>query len=210
LKFLGHQGNVFSPAIIDKAIAVEYETEQINRFSVKSMGIDPGFGSSKFACVITQLIDEHTVQVLYANQWERVDFNEILDELWRLICKFDPSKIWVDGANPSVITSLKIQVGDEPDYLAAIERYERAKVDYESVFRVIPVNFNQLNRQMLSHVKMLLESNMLQIHPARFQDLILSLRGAVEKGEFRLDKEKSVKSDLLDALRLSTHHYQFV
>ncbi len=49
------------------------------------MGIDPGFGSSSFGIVINQFIDSSLVQVLHAEQYQKPDFNQMLDVVWDLI-----------------------------------------------------------------------------------------------------------------------------
>lgn len=109
MKYLGLIGNVFHTKDIDHAIekGAQYDPDNINRFAKKSMGIDPGFGSSPFGIVITQFSDEQ-VQVLFAEEFERPDFNEMIDLVTRLASKYgfslnSGSKIFVDGANPSVI-----------------------------------------------------------------------------------------------------------
>jgi hypothetical protein len=39
------------------------------------------------------------------------------------------NKIYVDGANPSFIKSLKLQLGEDPDYDKAIAYYKSQKWD---------------------------------------------------------------------------------
>jgi hypothetical protein len=79
--------------------------------SPHSMGIDPGWGSSPFGIVITNWRDGQ-IHVLYAEEFERPDFNEMLSKISTLMTEYDftkkNGKIYVDGANPSVIKSLKI------------------------------------------------------------------------------------------------------
>jgi hypothetical protein len=55
---------------------------------------------------------------------------------------------------------------------------------------VVPVNFSMEHKLMLGNVKMLLERDggYVAINP-KFDELITSLRTAVEKGEGMLDKE---------------------
>ena len=57
LQYLGLIGNVFSEFSIQNATKIEYNPENINPNAKKSIGVDPGFGSSKFAIVITQYVD---------------------------------------------------------------------------------------------------------------------------------------------------------
>ena len=51
------------------------------------MEIDPAYGSSSFGIVITQLVDSQ-VQVLYANEYQRPDFNEMLNVTMDLVSKY--------------------------------------------------------------------------------------------------------------------------
>jgi hypothetical protein len=57
LQYQGLIGNVFSQLSIENATKIRYDPTKINRNAKKSIGIDPGFGSSKFAIVITQYVD---------------------------------------------------------------------------------------------------------------------------------------------------------
>jgi hypothetical protein len=82
LKYLGRMGNVFHTKDIDIATSEKYDLNYVNPATLKSMGIDPGWGSSAFAVVVTQFQDGQ-VQVLEARQWEKVDFNVIFEELWK-------------------------------------------------------------------------------------------------------------------------------
>jgi hypothetical protein len=60
LQYLGLIGNVFSQLSIENATKIECNPDDINPYAKKSIGIDPGFGSSKFAIVITQYVDGFT------------------------------------------------------------------------------------------------------------------------------------------------------
>jgi hypothetical protein len=51
------------------------------------MGIDPAYGGSSFGIVITQLVDNQ-VQVLYADEFQRPDFNEMLNVTVDLYSKY--------------------------------------------------------------------------------------------------------------------------
>jgi hypothetical protein len=144
LKYLGRVGNTFLSSDIEKALspilapAVNYNYINDHQLSAtapidpdgyiygarKSMGIDPAWGSSAFGIVITRFID-NKVQVIYADQFERPDFNQMIQKVWELYIqyKFDGSidRIYVDGANPSFIRSLKLALGEREDYQKIIE-----------------------------------------------------------------------------------------
>jgi hypothetical protein len=57
LQFVGVVGNVFSQLSIDNATKIAYNPENMNPNAKKSIGVDAGFGSSKFAIVVTQFVD---------------------------------------------------------------------------------------------------------------------------------------------------------
>jgi hypothetical protein len=65
------------------------------------MGIDPGWGSSPFGICITQFVNSNEIQILYADEFERPDYNVMLSKVCELIQNYNPNKILIDGANPS-------------------------------------------------------------------------------------------------------------
>ena len=66
--------------------------------------------------MVTQWQDQQ-IQILHAEEYQRPDFNVMLDMVWSLYDKYHPiNKIYVDGANPSFIKSLKIMLGERSNY----------------------------------------------------------------------------------------------
>jgi len=197
LKYLGVIGNVFHEKDIQKALEMGklYDPDDLSNkdFDSSSMGIDCGFGSSAFGIVITRYANEkEKVQILHAEEFDRPDYNEMLSKVGNLIFEYNPTKIYVDGANPAFIKSLKIQLGDKGIEQREFERL----IDYAKMFkkpidqymRIIPVHFSKEHKNMLAHCKLMLEKEYLEINP-RFAKLVTSLRTAVENGEGVLDKE---------------------
>ena len=208
LKYLGGIGNVFHTKDIDAAIenGKLYDPYIPSEYAKKCMGIDPAYGSSSFGIVVTQFVDGQ-VQILFAEEFQRPDFNEMLSKVWDLLMEFGPmNKIHIDGANPSFIKSLKIKLGEDPDYDRVIDRYKHAKSDWRIGMKAIPVNFNQEHKEMLGHCKMLLEKDYIAINPA-FDKLITSLRTAMAE-ENTLDKESTLYPDIFDAYRLALKYYK--
>src|SRR5919198_3362662 len=86
--------------------------------------------SSAFGIVITRFVDGK-IQILYADQFERPDFNEMIQKVWALYVKFQidgsVDRIYVDGANPSFIRSLKLMLGEHEDYEKIIEHLKIRK-----------------------------------------------------------------------------------
>jgi aromatic ring-cleaving dioxygenase len=125
--------------------------------------------------------------------------------------KYDVDKVYIDGANPSFIKSLKLQIGEDADYDKVIVRYNKEKLGNGiQDMRVVPVNFNSEHKAMLGHCKMLLENDgrNIAINPDRFDKLITALRIAVDN-DGTLDKESTSYNDMFDAFRLALKFYRF-
>jgi hypothetical protein len=127
LKYLGKIGNVFHTKDIEAAIEKgrKYNPDDFNPsfyFTSRSMGIDPAWGSSAFGIVVTQWEDNH-IHILHAEEYRRPDYNELLSTVYSLMSKYSVDKVYIDGANPSFIKSLKLQIGEDPDYDKVIARY---------------------------------------------------------------------------------------
>jgi len=126
--------------------------------------------------------------------------------------KYQVDKIYIDGANPSFIKSLKLQIGEDPDYDKVIARYRSEKMNgkWSQDMRIVPVNFNSEHKGMLGHCKMLLETDggRIAINPNRFYKLITALRTAVDN-DGTLDKEFTSYNDIFDAFRLALKFYRY-
>jgi hypothetical protein len=232
LKYLGRIGNTFLISDIEKALVQLSSDNWRNPIAEnsqqrppdpdeyiygtrKSMGLDPAFGSSAFGVVVTRFVDGKA-QILYADQFERPDFNWMIQKVWELYLKyrFDGStdRIYVDGANPSFIRSLKLALGEREDYEKVIEyRKTKSKLwqDPQQYMTVIPVNFAKEHKDMIAHCRNIMSQGLLTIYPKeRFDKLITSLRTAVDN-EGSLDKEATSYPDIFDAFRLAMKFYRF-
>jgi hypothetical protein len=215
LKYLGKIGNVFHTKDIEAAIEKgrKYDPDAFNRvyLTSRSMGIDPAWGSSAFGIVVTQWVDNH-IQILHAEEYQRPDYNEMLSVVYRLMSKYNVDKVYIDGANPSFIKSLKLQIGEDADYDKVIARYKSEGLgdSWTKDMRIVPVNFNSEHKAMLGHCKMILENDggRMAINPDRFDKLITALRTAVDN-DGTLDKESTSYNDIFDAFRLALKFYHF-
>jgi hypothetical protein len=243
LKYLGRIGNTFLPSDIEKALfplllsssnnstnnnfqLADEQNNSLPSFIIdpdqfilgarKSMGIDPAWGSSAFGIVITRFVDGR-IQILYADQFERPDFNGMIQKVWELYMKynFDGSvdRIYVDGANPSFIRSLKLIIGEREDYEKVIEQRRTFSTklwqDIETMMTIVPVNFAKEHKDMIAHCRNLMSKGLVTIYPKeRFDKLITSLRTAVDN-EGVLDKDATSYPDIFDAFRLAMKFYRF-
>lgn len=201
LQYAGSEGNVFSPLQIDKAVELgeRFKNIPINPMTLHSCGIDPGFGSSKTAIVLTEhLKEEDVIRVIYAQEFDRPNPEEIANLCFDLHRKYFNTWFLVDGSNAGFITTLKIKFGENP------------KIDYTksnpNSMKIVPVNFSTEHKTMLSNLHLFINKEYLAI-PKQWDKLILSLRTAIAK-EYSLDKEQTNYNDSLDALRLSLKGYK--
>src|SRR5215211_1311252 len=226
LQYIGQQGNVFSHETIERAIQLGLDLEKtpdyyasisgIRQDTHKSMGVDPGFGSSKFGIVVTQLVPgnkdkgiEQCVQVLYADEFERPDFAYMLEKILTIYDNYTVSKIYVDSANPEIITAIKRGLNERTDYEKHISNLKTRHPKYLNLatwMNVIPMSFSADGREMLAHTKHYLDNNWLAIHP-NFRKLIIALRTAVATDGL-LEKASTSHNDVLDAFRLSLSYYK--
>jgi hypothetical protein len=216
LKYLGRIGNVFHTKDIEAAIEKgrKYNPDNFSpyySFTSRSMGIDPAYGSSAFGIVVTEWVDG-IVQIMHAEEYHRPDYNEMLSVVYGLMSKYQIDKVYIDGANPSFIKSLKLQIGEEADYDKVIARYRAEGLgDATKDMRIVPVNFNREHKAMLGHCKMILEHDpgKIAINPDKIDKLITALRTAVDN-DGTLDKEATSYNDIFDAFRLALKFYHFV
>lgn len=179
----------------------------------KSLGIDVGYGSSRTAFVITEKIDGY-IRVIYAQQFTRPVNEEMLHLAVNLIFHYqlnrNNNQIYVDAANPGFIRSLKIAIGESPDYEQEIQSWRKENAYWipEGTMSIIPIPFNIKGEPMLEKLKDFADKGLLAINPEQFEDLMSDLRVARVQGR-KLEKDKAANQtmDLLDALRLSTNYY---
>jgi hypothetical protein len=205
LKYLGKIGNVFSQLQIDRVILLgeKFKDLPVNQYCLHTLGIDPGFGSSKTALVLTEHLKEPTdniIRIIYAEEFERPNPQEIADLCFDFHRKYMNTWFIVDGSNRGFITELKIKFGEDADY-------EKDGIDPENM-KVIPINFSTEHKNMLSHLHLMVNKEHLAI-PKKFDKLIVSLGTAYAK-EYSLDKEQTSYDDLLDGLRLSLKGFNII
>jgi hypothetical protein len=170
------------------------------------MGIDCGFGSSPFGIVVTRLVDGN-IQVVFADEFQRPDYNEMLFKVLDLRSKYLVQKIFVDGANPEFIRSLKGKISERRDPTVFIERSKKHGIPLENYMDIIPVQFVSEHKTMITRCKMILEKGILQVHP-KYEKLIIALRTAIEE-EGIMDKNLTSYNDIFDAFRLALKYHKF-
>lgn len=206
LKFLGQVGTCFSEQRINDTVnLIKYDPETINPYALRSIGIDPGWGSSPFGITVSEYSDGK-VRILYAEEFQRPDYSEMLDKVYWLYRQVTPDKVCVDGSAADFVQSLKLKIGERGDYLQEKQQYKTQGIDWDKSTKVLPLYFGRQNKQMLTHTKNLIDNGLVAIHP-KFDKLITFLRTASEE-QGVIDKEKTSYHDIGDSFMLSLWYFQ--
>src|SRR6185503_15664360 len=197
-------GNIFLHHEIEAACAIKYDPTHINHACPIAMGIDPGFGSSKFGFCILMLEDD-IIKVVYAKEFERPSYEDMLSLAVQLRGQYKPQKIYVDGAKPDFIKSLKVQVREPSDYDRIIAQATHDKVDIEYRMKVVPINFNEYGKELLGRAQNVVSKGWFAVSPITHKELVTQMRMARAKENGNLDKEETANStyDVFDAFRLA-------
>lgn len=168
--------------------------------STRIMGVDGAFGSSKFAIVVVELIPgEAMIKVLYADEFERIDYQTALDKCDNLIKFYNIKRVYIDGANPEVVGGIRKLFAEVHDW--TLDRRP------DRIWSGYPVSFSKEGRPLLAKLQRIGTMGNLAIH-RRFNDLIIQLRIAQHQS-YNLEKVGKTQLDMLDALRLATKHFAF-
>lgn len=203
-------GNVFLHEEIENCCAIYKETKVNNDCSI-SMGVDPGFGSSKFAITVLQF-EDNVLKVMFAKEWNRPSYESMINEVAKLRYQYKPRKIYVDGAKPDFIKSLKIQFNESINYEQIIEQANHEKVDYEYRMDVIPVSFSQFGKETLGRFQHVVSKGWLSISNIEHKELVTQMRMARFQDNGNLDKAEvgDQTFDVFDSTRLALMMYSMV
>ena len=204
-QFSGFIGNLFSPLQVDRVVQLgeQYSLDKIptNDYTLHSVAVDFGFGSSSTAVVLTEFLkEERKIRVLYAEEFEHANPQDIVDLCFNLYLKHFNTWFFVDGANRAAVNLMKVAFQESLNW-------ENSKTTISpETMKVLPVNFGTEHKQMLAHLATLVSKEYLCI-PASMTKLEVALRTAWAN-ELSLDKERSSYNDLTDALRLACKMYK--
>jgi hypothetical protein len=136
LQYLGKVGNVFNEIQIQKAIELgdKYSLAKIpiNNFTIHSIGIDIGFGSSNTAVVATEFLKEEAkIRVVYAQEWDHGDPQAIVNLIFNLHLQYGTYNcfFWVDGSNRAFCNLLKVAFRESLNW-------EKSRITPDSIARI--------------------------------------------------------------------------
>jgi hypothetical protein len=228
LAYGGLIGNVLSENVIQHALMLgegydPYDPATIGSpYNLRAIGIDPAFGSSKFAIVVTQLVtreSQDVIEVLLAEQHGRPDYQAMVDRCLYIMREYgflnqdvrspDSFPVFIDASASGFIRSLRAAVGLPPEFEQVIERAKRAgfREPERMLGMVRPRAFGSgVGKDMLSHLKTIFDNGYAAVHSS-FADLIIALRSAYAEAD-ALDKQRSSNNDLNDALAISLYWWR--
>ena len=205
---VGH-GNVFRPDDI-KACYEQYKEPVLNTAAPISMGIDPGFGSSKFAVTILQF-EDNLFKVLYAKEWDRPSYENMVSLIAQLRYQYRPNKIFVDAAKPDFIKSLKIQFSESIHYEDIIKEAKKEKVDPDYRMFVCPVSFNEHGAELLGRFQHIVSKHWFSFSSIEHKELLKQMSSAQFQDNGNLDKAEVGDEntfDVFDSTRLALKAFE--
>lgn len=198
-------GNVFIPREID-ACCTLYPNKpvQVNPACSISCGVDPGFGSSRFAVTILML-EDGIIKVLYSKEWDKPSYQMMVDLIPRLKMEYKIGKIFCDAANPEFIKSCKSLFNEAQDYDRIIQRAKHDKVDPMHRMFIVPINFREWGPELLGRFQHFVSKTLFAVSPTEHKELVQQMRTARYKDNGNLDKEAVSGNtfDSFDATRLA-------
>jgi hypothetical protein len=207
LQYLGRVGNLLLPSQIQTCINLgsEYSIDKIrvSLYTLKSVGIDPGFSSSATGIIVLEHIKpelkEDEIRVIESHLIEKGDPNQIVNICWDIWKRHNyiNTLFFIDGSNRAMVNLLKIRYDEGLSW--------ETKQSFGPNIRIRPVNFATEHRNMLSNLHAIISKGYLAVEE-KHDKLLTSLRTAYAE-ELNLKKDQTSYSDLLDALRLSLKGY---
>jgi hypothetical protein len=183
--------------------------DSINPATIKSMGIDAGYGSSKTAFVIVEWIDGYA-RVIYAEAFERAEVDRLFVHAYNLARTYDlmnpTNRIFIDAAAPEFTRTIKRMLGDNPEFEQTLDNLRREGTDPIWAMQIVPIPFSVKHKQMLEKLIKMANKGNLAVNPDRFPELTSDLNIAKSE-DLKLDKKAPNTLDLLDGLRLALERF---
>jgi hypothetical protein len=203
--FMAAHGGIFLPTEI-QAVTSRIE-HGYNSACTTSIGVDPAFGSSKFAICVLQL-EDGIIKVIHTEEKEHADYHDMLSLVAKLRYIYKPNKVFVDAANPEFVRSLKVQFNENTDYESVIAQAHKEKINPDHRMFVIPVSFNKEGAELLGRLRHLISKRWFSLCYTH-KELIKQLYSARYSSNGNLDKtENNNTYDLLDACRLALMEFE--
>ena len=164
-QYLGRIGNLLLPSQIQTCINLgqEYSIDKIpvSLYTLKSVGIDPGFSSSATGIVVLEHIKpdniKDKIRVIETYNIEKGDPNQIVNLCWDIYQRNNWMNTFFfrDGSNRAMVNLLKIKWQESLSW--------ETKQSFGPNTRVRPVNFSMEHKNMLSNLHAVVSKGCLAI-----------------------------------------------
>jgi len=208
VKFGGYFGSSFKPSDIQRAQEIEYEPDVIMPHVSRSLGIDEGYtgntngqGGGAFSFTVSEYTSG-IIKVLYSQEFYNAEHSDMVSKAVELMNDYNCIKVWADAAGVDYIRSLKLEIGEDPEYHRVFERCKTAKIDPFNQMVVCPISFSTDHKQMMSHCKALMSDGLVAIAP-KFTSLITSIASATDQdNSYQKHSGQCLFTDSFDSFRL--------
>lgn len=178
LKYGYGTGDIFPYELVDQCVC-KYDLALAG--GQKVLAVDPGYGSSKFALLGAELLDDGIIYVKEAHQYDRPSPSGILTIVSIIAKRYEA--VIVDGSHPEIVRELQDK---------GIDAYA--------------VNFRKELQAMTLAASRLVQERQVRIHSA-FTDLIYQLKSVKANAKGHPDKSGNLTFDLGDAFMLVCYHF---
>jgi hypothetical protein len=200
---------------------LELIDSEINFNTVKSVGYDPGYSSSKYAiCALewlpATLLSQYPNQagpgilrVIYCREFDKKLHADMVNQIIKLYNRIGARKIYGGAVNPDILRAVKIGIGERKDYENLVKRANQKKTPLEKYMTVIPIPESVAGPELNSLAKAWVESGLLAVHPeVSGGELTRQMKNAVTKPNGQLDKTID-NYDSLDSFKNALKYFRF-
>ena len=178
-----NSGDIFSSEALEQISSEDFKIMPYDDSFDRVMALDPGFSSSNFGIVIAQRLN-NIPHVIYAEDFERQSYTQILKKVEALAKSYNIRKIRVDSSRPELIKDLR-----------------------ELHYDVIGFNFRTLGKEMTANAAEKVAKLQCRIHPT-FKRLISQLETIRFNPKGTPDKNNHNPFDLGDSFLMALWHYK--
>src|SRR5206468_409565 len=148
---------------------------------------------------------DNLVKIIIAEEYEHPEFVEMVERVVEYRKRYGGNtKVYVDASNHAFIQALKIAISEDPHYEPVMRRAELDRLQYSDLMNIVPINFNQFGRKMLTNLQTLINRGWLRISQVHHEKLLTQMRIAKESNGL-LKKTAANTMDLFDACRLAVN-----
>jgi hypothetical protein len=203
--FAATGGNVFNLQEVDFCISsANYEPDDVtfihNRNYPKSMGVDPGYRTSKAGVILTQMRNGE-IEIIASEELTGPN-SYVVNYVYDMMNQYSVENIFVDVAASAFITDLKDMINE-----SSYNIMKDMTANPSATERIVPVTFHPMNRMMMVHANQLVSDKYLKIHKTH-ENLINQMKIATHINGRLIKNEQTL--DLVDALFLSLLKYDFI